>query len=49
MVKTIKIQDDTHFILNKIKAEKRFKSFDAMLKQYYQINEDVKDENTKQN
>ena len=41
MVKTIKVTNETHFILNKIKAEKRFKSFDEMFVDYFQIKEDV--------
>ena len=40
-MKTIKITDETHFILNKIKAEKKFKSFDRMFLDYFQIKEDV--------
>ena len=41
MTKTIKIADETHFILNKIKAEKKFKSFNRMFLDYFQIKEDI--------
>ena len=46
-MKTIKISDETHFILNKIKAEKKFKSFDRMFLDYFQIKEDIENENTR--
>ena len=48
-MKTIKISDETHFILNKIKADKKFKSFDRMFLDYFVIKEDVLENETTNN
>jgi len=48
-MKTIKISDETHFILNKIKADKKFKSFDRMFLDYFVIKEDVIENETTNN
>ena len=47
-MKTIKISDETHFILNRIKADRKFKSFDRMFLDYFQIKDDVIENGTKE-